>query len=160
VTASSAPLEWLVKGYRRALARFDATADQREQVERFIPLFEALNWAVTIAEFLSKRGCGVDDDTIRGLQFARNRVHHQWADALEAQDVPNPVIVSPVGGRSRVVMPPTRVDWFWKPLDQLPAVPPRFSDPECARLYSAHLAGQSARDALAQLDDLLRRLGH
>lgn len=96
MTAATATLAWLVNGYRRALERFDATADQRDAEERFIPLFEALNWAVAISDY---PGSSVRvDDTIRGLRFARNRVHHQWADAIEARDIRLPQLTRPAGG--------------------------------------------------------------
>jgi hypothetical protein len=118
-----------VNGYRRALDRFDATAAAREPEQRFIPLFEALNWAVTILDFTKNQGQPINDDTVRGLRLARHRVHHQWADALEARDVPNPAGTLGVRAGSRLVGPPTVLDWFWKPLHQLPAAPPSHKYP-------------------------------
>jgi hypothetical protein len=148
-------LGWLVKGYRRALARFDATVRQRDPEERFIPLFEALNWVAAITDF--QQGLGIHDDTVRGLRFVRNRVHHQWADALEARDVPfAPGLVTVAGaGRPRIVGPPTVVDWFWRPLSQIPAAPPAHANPAGEKAYAAHLEGEPARKALAHLDGLL-----
>ena len=151
----TASLDWLVKGYRCALARFYATAEERDPDARFIPLFEALNWAVAILDFTKDRGQSINDDTVRGLRLARHRVHHQWADALEARDVPNPVVTRPVGPGSRIVMPPTRLEWFWKPLNQLPAAPPSHHYPKLEAAYSAQLAGNPAQDALTHLDGLL-----
>jgi hypothetical protein len=157
-TPGSASLDWLVKGYRRALARFDATEHQREPEERFIPLFEALNWAVVILDFSRKRGPSItEDDVTFALWFARNRVHHQWADALEARDVPDPpgMTVRAVGQGSRIVAPPTVVDWFWRPLSQIPAAPAKHADPDGEKKYTGHLEGKPARQALAHLDGLL-----
>jgi hypothetical protein len=72
--AASADWDWLVDGYRRALARFTETAHQRERKERFIPLFETLNWAVAI---MDKESTLREDEIVVALRFARNRVHHQ-----------------------------------------------------------------------------------
>lgn len=152
---TSASLSWLVTGYRGALARFDATADTREPEERFIPLFEALNWAVTILDFTEKQGTPLNDNTVKGLRLARHRVHHQWADALQARDVPTPVVTAPVSSGSRIVTPPTRLDWFWKPLHQLPPAPSSHQQPSLEAAYDTQLAGHPARDALTHLDGLL-----
>lgn len=145
-------------GYRRALARFAATASERDPKERFIPLFESLNWAVVLMDFWRKRGSEIDDDTLHALRFARNRVHHQWADALEARDLPNATITQSVSGRSRIVRPPTRLEWHWKPLNQLPTTSRGFDDVRGREAYEAHLAGTSAHRALGHLDDLLRMI--
>jgi hypothetical protein len=151
---TAADFDWLVKGYRRALARFAASADSRDPEERFIPLFEALNWIASILDVQRKRGSAINDETARALGFARNRVHHQWADALEPRDLPNARIVSAASG-SRIVTPPTRLDWFWKPEHQLPEVPPRFLDEQGEAAYSDVLAGHPASLALAHMDGLL-----
>jgi hypothetical protein len=59
---------------------------------------------------------------VRGLRFARNRVHHGFGDALEPRDVPFPpgLVVNARGG-SRIQAPPTVLDWFWKRPEELPA---------------------------------------
>jgi hypothetical protein len=157
---TSADANWFVMGYRRALARFHDTQDAREEPEeRFIPLFEALNWAAAIVDPNSSlRASLITDGTVQGLRFVRNRVHHQWADALEARDEPNPVgLVARAGVQgSRIVGPPTVLVWFWKPLNQLP--PPDRPDPKGEAAYRAHLAGEPARHALDHLDGLLPAL--
>jgi len=111
---------WLVEGYRRALARFDATADKRDQpMERFIPLFETLNWVIPLMDYPDGRL--PDDDVVTGLRYARNRIHHDIVDALEPRDVPNPpgLVIRATGG-SKIVAPPVVLDWFWKSPDELP----------------------------------------
>jgi hypothetical protein len=151
---------WYVTGYRRALARFDATREAREEPEEmFIPLFEALNWAAAIVDPNSPLRALITDNTVRALRFARNRVHHQWADALDPRDVPYaPGLITRASGRGpRIVAPPTVVEWFWKPLNQLPKPPPNRSDRRGQAAYGAHLAGEPARDALHRLDALLPR---
>jgi hypothetical protein len=65
-----------------------------DPVRAFMPLFEALNWAAAIDFRLQRDWPGQPSEkgrwsdafdagkTLRGLRFARNRVHHQWADAI------------------------------------------------------------------------------
>lgn len=146
--AASADWDWLVDGYRRALARFTETAHQRERKERFIPLFETLNWAVAI---MDKESTLREDEIVVALRFARNRVHHQLAEALEPRDVPRAVITTAVRGQSRMVGPPTVLDWFWKPVDQLPEPEERFKDKGYdlgKQAYQEFLEGELVEDAL------------
>jgi hypothetical protein len=160
--STSASWTWLVKGFRHARARLAEAAGQRDVEETFIPLFETLNWAVAIEYYARKRGPKIDGgpkinrETLRGLRFARNRVHHQWADALEPRDVPNPSGLVTRGGRGpRIVGPPVVVEWFWKPVVGLGKAPKKHDDPDGEAAYEKHLAGQPARLALDHLDSLL-----
>jgi hypothetical protein len=110
--------DWLVHGYRAARLRFDATRDAPNAEERFLPLFEALNWIAAITHPDAPRSLvragksPTDDDTVLGLRFIRDRVRHQWAEAIEACEVSNPMVTTAVRGQSRILMPPTRVEWF------------------------------------------------
>lgn len=76
--------------------------EQLVTVERYLALFEALNWGVSLDERLcvdwpyeeiafGKYWC--DDftggDLIRGLRYARNAVHHDWSLALDVDPVEN-----------------------------------------------------------------------
>jgi hypothetical protein len=152
-SAASARWEWLVEGYRRALERFTATADARDKPEdRFIPLFETLNWVVAIMDHPEGQHL-YTDEIVRGLRFARNRVHHDLADALEPRDVP--FRIRPSHSREygvEALRPPTVLDWFWKWPDQLPEGHP---DAEGEEAYRKLLAGESVGDALAHLSLLL-----
>jgi hypothetical protein len=57
----------------------------------FVPLFEALNWAASIDLYYDKvLEAPLGNATLRGVRFARNRAHHDWALALERQDWPGP----------------------------------------------------------------------
>lgn len=94
-----------------------------------IPLFEALNWAVALDERLCKdwvpdgkaRQPGwdwpvrltneADAEAVRGIRFIRNRIHHQWADALRL-----------VKARSR--HPPRELEWTWVSATDLPEADP------------------------------------
>jgi hypothetical protein len=155
-SASNVPPAWLARGYRAALERFDDTANQRDPEIRLIPLFEALNWAVAIVFPDPDRALWPDDEIVKGLRFARGRVHHQWAEALEPRDVPirAATVVSWGGGgfaHSGLVL-----DWFWKPLDELPDPDPGHRGGMSE--YRDDLAGNSVRHALAHLDALLSKL--
>jgi hypothetical protein len=152
---TSARPDWLVRGYRAALRRFDDTTGSRDPEERFIPIFEALNWAAAMLDPNSSlRASLITDHIVRGLRFARNRVHHDWAEAIEARDMPYP------GGSGLKTVPAHRgarmwrrraaLDWCWKPLNQIPGANKRG-----AAQYRAHLEGKPARQALAHLDGLL-----
>jgi hypothetical protein len=150
---TSASWGWLVEGYRRALARFTASADRRDEPrERFIPLFETLHWAVAIMNYSGDESPELDDDLLRGLRFARNRVHHQLAEAIEPRDVPFASVVTNRRGGSRIIAPPTVLAWFWKPPDQLPA---GRKDRKGEEAYRLHLADKRVEEALAHLDSLL-----
>jgi hypothetical protein len=162
-TSIRAEPQWFVHGYRAALDRFDATRESRDAEERFIPLFEALNWAAAVLHpkaphrLIQSGRSPTDDDTVLGLRLVRDRAHHQWAEAIVARDVPNPVVVTTVRGQSRIVMPPTHVEWFWRSLKQLPAAQPPFENPEGENAYSVQLADEPVRQALGRLDELLPR---
>jgi hypothetical protein len=86
----------MLRGYQEAFERFQGTGSVMDAVLSAIALFEALNWAVAFDD-----RCGAHwvpdgkplgpkwlerwtgDATIaRAIRFARNRVHHQWAEAL------------------------------------------------------------------------------
>jgi hypothetical protein len=99
------PLAAFVRGFdgaygrlQRALADGEASAD-----DAFPPLFEALNWAVALVDLVRSTGAviAIDVDDLHGLRFARARAHHQWATALETQDIllPPPVITAGGAGR-------------------------------------------------------------
>jgi hypothetical protein len=155
-TTTAAPA-WFVTGYQRALARFHETARADvDPMDRFIALFETLNWAAAMLDPDSPLYATLEaDDTAQGMRYVRNRAHHQWADVLDPQDVPFPRPVMATGRPGGMVLGPIWVrDWFWKPLDQLPA-PTRGKDETGRDAYEAKLAGQPARFALDHLADLL-----
>jgi hypothetical protein len=154
-SAASADYVWLVDGYRRAHARFTDTKDQRERKERFVPLFETLNWVVAIMDSEPKFW---RDEIVVALRFARNSVHHQLADALEPRDVPFPQVATNQVGGSRIIGPPVVLDWFWIPADQLPKPPLRFINRGYRvgrKAYEDRLEGEPVAHALAHLDMLL-----
>jgi hypothetical protein len=138
-----------VRSGRGSRRRSAATDQGKSPRETFRPLFEALNWTVSIDAFLREEG-EPDDDLRHGLRFARNRVHHQWADALEQRKmyVESSTALIQLTGYS--------VEWFWKPLHRLPSPPPNRPDRLGSEAYDALLAGREARYALDQLAAWLR----
>src|ERR1700735_1891342 len=89
-------------GYARAYERFEIAEGNNDPVAAFFALFEAWNWAHAVDDIIARawspRGkvLGYDWRTdpaisgagevlaniMSGLRYVRNRVHHQWADAL------------------------------------------------------------------------------
>jgi hypothetical protein len=113
-------------------------------VGSFIPLFEALNWATSLEDLVraswpSEAGrwyesipCG---STVRAVRFARNRAHHQWAQALTLGDADRDL--------------PARVaSWVWVWKSELPA---GRRDDLGERLYSEDLASEPVIGALGRL---------
>lgn len=77
--------------------------EELTSIERYFALFEALNWAVSLDDRLT-RDWPFDEiaygtywcdefsggSLIRGLRFARNSVHHDWSLALDLDPLANP----------------------------------------------------------------------
>jgi hypothetical protein len=138
--------EGMFDGYVDALRRFDAAARTSDAVGTFVPLFEALNWAVALdqriaAHFVpdgrpaglrwpSRIGYGAV--IMPGVRFARNSVHHQWSEALELR-----------GGTHFS-------EWVWRAADELPT-PDQPPHPENERVYREQMEGRPARVCLDAL---------
>lgn len=149
--------EWLIEGFLRSLGRLKnaiAKGDV-EPMETFIPLFEVLHW-VTSAKIESKLE-GREKKLARAIGFARNRVNHQWAKALRAQDRPSPGFhTNPTSG-SRSFHPPLVATWCWQPADGLPVRKGlKRRDQKGERLYRKHLAERPALEALDAIAAALR----
>jgi hypothetical protein len=139
-------LATVVNGYLSALERFRAsdtfgsTAD-----DTFIPLFEALNWAVSAADFIGRS----KEPYLRALRFARNRVHHDWANALYF--MPGAELGVMVIGVSRLGVASC---WHWRGLGELP--PAGRADAKGEKAYQELLGGQPAGVSLTWLESFLR----
>jgi len=142
----------LFDGFEQARGRFVAALDDVEGNSAYFALFEALNWAVSLDELVAKtspagwkwRDGAVDGDLVRALRYARNRVHHQWADAIRFQ----PDDSSSSGrlglmvlGRARLGGIGTPASWRWRALPELPPATRPDADGEAA--YGRLLAGHS-----------------
>ncbi|WP_207084979.1 hypothetical protein [Nocardioides sp. S5] len=120
----------LLDGYEQALRRFTDASKGRNASDVFLPLFEALNWAVALDDQVrahwAPEGIPLDWSwrtrvaggdlvnavrcAVNAVRCARNRVHHQWADALVLRE-----------GMSAPLTPPLVLhEWSWRPLGDLP----------------------------------------
>ncbi len=77
---------------------------------------------------------------MRGIRFARNRVHHQWADAIvfmASQPYKN--------------VPMIRETTTWCATDDLPPGDPEHPDPGGEQVYRKRLEGGLVRESLEAL---------
>lgn len=149
-------LRHLVVGYLRAYARFEHALAKATPVEHAVEfrqrsweaLFEALNWADAIDQFMARGdpGRGADpawlansdaqtQGVLRGLQHARNVVHHQWWVALAL--------------RMGLTSEQQLNTWIWGTL------PPNNRSKDGARAYAQYLHNRPAVEALRTLRDAL-----
>jgi hypothetical protein len=157
MTEHRANAQWLVDGFRNALARYERTAHSRDARERFEPLFETLNWAAPI--FHHEDGIAgattEDDEQVSGLRFARNRTHHQWALAIYWREQTRQQSFR-VGGHGATIGSPTViVDWFWRRADELPQ-----GRDYGINEYRARLESKAVSLAVRHFDWLLEDLGY
>lgn len=151
----------LFRGYGFAHQRFEAASRENDPDPGFFALFEALNWAVAVDDFIreawephgekldwawrSLAGGDALDEVMNGARYARNLVHHHWADALERHE----------GYRYPVRYPKVFFTWAWRSADALPPHPHE-KKPHVVRnraAYEARLAGVRAADTLLELHE-------
>jgi hypothetical protein len=110
-----------------------------EPLQTFIPLFEVLEWTACIDDRLQTKEW-MTASHLRGLRWARNRCHHDWALALEVRSW-DEWKLDPHGVRE----PGAPDEWTWR--EHLPeARRTRFREYE--PYYESHLAGHCARVTL------------
>ena len=120
--------QMFLSALRAAVARFETASRASDSDATFVALFEALSWTVSLDERL---GCGSEPELL-GLRYARNAVHHLWADALELTQ-----------GRSLPTGLPTMLaEWSWR------ATLPEPRTKRGRAEYVSHLAGRPARMTL------------
>lgn len=139
----------MVEGLEGAVDRLvGGSIDSDRPGSAFIPLFEALNWAVALED--RTRAHWAPDgypigfkwrDRAPGAEFAggvrvvRNRVHHQWADAMAL-----------IEG-----------DWRWRPLHELPERDkPDKLDARAVEVYVQQMVGKPVRVTLDVLVEVYR----
>lgn len=140
-------LDTLLAGYRQAYERWMAGPRiDPDPDPAFFAIFEALNWAVSIDlrlkdTLLSWPRAYDQHGYVAGFRYARNAVHHDWAEALWL-DRRGALIPTPV--------PHALFEWCWLPelhstrtggLDQ----------------YRAHLSGKPVRFTLEALESLFAK---
>ncbi len=157
----------LLAGYEQAVGRFEQLSRTRDARQVFGPLFEALNWVVALDDQARMhyapegkpldwawRSRVVGGDFVSAVRCARNRVHHQWADALTISE----------GFSAPLVAPLVAHEWRWRRLGDLPQADhpkgraaARALD-EAEADYERLLAGHPARVVLGELLSPFRQL--
>lgn len=131
----------LLSGYAGAYRRLADAIPERDEAAVFHALFETLNWAVTIDQAAGEQWLPAGKplkqgwrekihgaQAMAGVRFARNRVHHQWAAAVE---------IDTSGRRYPLRYPRRYFEVIWKPSAELPA-----GNDEGRERYDALLAGE------------------
>lgn len=97
-------------GFAKAFSRWQAAQEDGDPVKAYLAVSESLEWAHALDERIARtwrpRGAVAEDpwwrwsedpalgqgaylaDTMRGLGYVRNRIHHHFADALETVNDP------------------------------------------------------------------------
>lgn len=144
------PISTFIEGYEQAARRFYDVMKETDPLATFIPLFDALGWAVAIdsrfqgaweqaptnpAKWWSDGF--IHGDTVKGVRFARNRVHHHWADALETTS----------GAEIPRVLPFALMEWRWR------AELPLGLNDEFKEHYDQEVVSHPARITLGDLSE-------
>lgn len=156
-------LETLVHGMTRAVCRFvgdktppgifppiEETFEPDELVLAdtwYASLFESLNWAVALDDRLQREWFGDDwaseiegGEMARAIRYARNCVHHDWAEAFESLD-----------DDGELFQPWENVVWLqWR--ETLPKERP---DRTGEAAYAEYLAGESVGDTLLKINQTM-----
>jgi hypothetical protein len=149
----------MLSGYRAAFDRFENARLSRDSAATFIPLFETLNWLVALDDQAAARWSPtgkprgrrwwrdrVDGRHVQAIRHARNRVHHQWADALTLAE----------GATFPITFPLVFHEWQWRSTADLPPI--GRPDREGQKAYDELLAGSPARLGLRTLTELYAQL--
>jgi len=164
----------LTSGYAGAYERFQRAETADDELTAFHGLFEALDWAHAIDDVIARTwsprgevlryawrrdpslGGGTELENIMGgLRYARNRVHHQWADALTSR-----------AAQSGVSFPlsfplsfGTVARWVWRDADQLPTPPNVPKEAPGREAYGTVLAGRKVSGALQTMSEVFAFVG-
>jgi len=165
----------LTGGFAQAQERFqDAQADNDPEVA-FYALFETLNWAHAVDDLIaltwSPRGKvqGYDwrcDPALAGseelayimggLRYARNRVHHQWAAALDMEKAGRSGLTFPV---SFPVTFRAVSAWIWRAVEDLPTPSNEGREAKGKAAYTKALDGRPPQEALAAIGQAFAFIG-
>jgi hypothetical protein len=156
----------LVGGFAQAVERFAAATRTTDADPAYFALFEALNWAVAVDDYVREiwvphgeplgrgwtdlAGTEADVELLDATRYARNLVHHHSADAL----------VNVEGERFPETFPSVFHSWVWRDAGDLP-VHPRPDAVHNARnraAYATHFAGVRAEDTLHALREPFERV--
>ena len=138
----------LLAGYRQACERWMAGPRIDPDPEQaFFAIFEALNWAVSIDDRLGEDtllgwpSAYDERGYVAGFRYARNAVHHHWAEALWL-DRGGVLLPTP--------LPAAFFEWCWQP--QL-----RSRNERGLAKYRTHLSGQPVRFTLEALESIFEK---
>lgn len=132
--------------FHGAKIRFEDHEHDTAASHVFIPLAEALWWAVSVDEgfelidgdnYQQFRDAEYLGMVLRGVKYARNRTGHQRALPVEMRE----------GMGFPVTFPMRFWDFVWLPVSKLRA--PAQPDPKGEQMYVEHLAGTAARLTLS-----------
>jgi hypothetical protein len=142
----------LLRGYANAFERFSTAASERDEVATFVPLFEALNWAVALDERCARHWAPEGEplgfawrervtgaEVMRGVRWVRNGVQHQWSEAL--------VVVE--GRQYPKRYPVVYHEWVWRRAGELPDLGRQDASGEAT--YGEHLQDRPAEVTLGTL---------
>lgn len=147
-----------LNGFLGAADRFSEALADNDADRMFYAIFEALNWSVAIDDRIQShwapegrvigrewRSRVQGAEILKAIRWARNSVHHDWADALRLE----------AGGFQFPMTFPLRFsEWVWKAADLLPDDGGRFGKSE----YEHELSGRPARIAISELRDVFSRV--
>lgn len=141
-------MKQLVGGFDAASQRFYDASLGEDADSTFRPLFESLEWAVSLDDRLQASwkvaatnqaewwsDGFIHGDDVKGVRHARHRVHHQWADAVWLS----------AGAQLPMTLPFAFHEWRWRP-----DLPPGRND-QFKREYDAQLAATPVRNTLGNL---------
>jgi hypothetical protein len=155
---------FLLRGYLQAFRRLQEAMNGSDTEPALRALFETLEWAVALDEVIAEiwrpegRREGFEwrmrvsgASVMQAVRYVRNRVHHQWADALRLEVAPNRVL------------PFDACWWIWHDVDELPAPDENRPDARGRAAYVAMVADEPRviytltylQHAFAQVVDLL-----
>lgn len=167
-----------VHGLREAIARLEAASADRENADgTYVPLFEALNWAASLDDRVGaiwRPGGGNKKlgnrwharlggaEVVVAIDWVRNVVHHQWADALRLDPVGHGLYPSPSLFPSQSLNPRDEFAWVWREISELPRRRPRGRKGDTERasgedMYRQVLQGRVAAETMRDLLHVFER---
>jgi len=144
---STSALVDMILDYQWAVERFQNAIEASAPRLAVRSIFEALNWATSIDERIAKQWAPRGDvlgfdwraqiegaEIMAGVGFARNRAHHQWANAIVLEVAPESSI------------------WRWCATHNLPPADARHPDRRGEQIYRDMLGGRPVRPELDVLE--------
>lgn len=152
----------MFEGFAHAAQRFEGAIKDRDSAQVFAGAFEVLNWSVALDDRVRKHwspeGKPLDwawrqrvhgAEIMRGVQYVRNSIHHQWSDALELDET---ALGLPA------TLPAEFFEWPWRPASDLSLPEDRKEDAAGRAVYEAHLQGNMARETIGQIANVYNHL--